>query len=400
MRFQEAGCYSTSMFKPSAKQTGFTIVELLIVIVVIGILAAITIVAYRGISQRATAASLTADLSNSSKRLKLYQVDNSGYPLTNDCSALPAASSICLKGSSGTTYTYQPDNAANPKTFSLIATSGNTNYRITSESAPLQVALVCPLNFIVVPGSSTYGTSDFCTMKYNAKVASATVPVSQASGTPWVSISQTTAATYSPNVVGCTGCHLITETEYLTIAQNVLGVPSNWSSGVVGSGFIYSGHDDSVPANSLAADSNDANGYSGTGQSSPSNQRRTLTLTNGEVIWDIAGNVWNWTAGTSTTGQPGITAEPGYAWKEWTAVTAAGSLPYNPSPTTTGLANANTWNSSKGVGLLYSNAGETAVRGFLRGGAWDDDGGAGVLALYLGATPGIADAYIGFRVSR
>ncbi|MEO7905179.1 MAG: prepilin-type N-terminal cleavage/methylation domain-containing protein [Candidatus Saccharimonadales bacterium] len=35
------------------KMRGFTVVELLIVIVVIGILAAITIVAYRGIQQRA-----------------------------------------------------------------------------------------------------------------------------------------------------------------------------------------------------------------------------------------------------------------------------------------------------------------------------------------------------------
>ena len=35
------------------KQTGFTIVELLIVIVVIGILAAITIVAFNGVQQRA-----------------------------------------------------------------------------------------------------------------------------------------------------------------------------------------------------------------------------------------------------------------------------------------------------------------------------------------------------------
>ena len=37
----------------SEKQKGFTIVELLIVIVIIGILAAITIVAYNGIQQRA-----------------------------------------------------------------------------------------------------------------------------------------------------------------------------------------------------------------------------------------------------------------------------------------------------------------------------------------------------------
>lgn len=50
---------------------GFTIVELLVVIVVIGVLAFITIIAYTGISQKATIASLTSDLDNAAKRLKL-----------------------------------------------------------------------------------------------------------------------------------------------------------------------------------------------------------------------------------------------------------------------------------------------------------------------------------------
>lgn len=44
------------------KQTGFTIVELLIVIVVIGILAAITIVAYNGIQDRARKAKINQDI--------------------------------------------------------------------------------------------------------------------------------------------------------------------------------------------------------------------------------------------------------------------------------------------------------------------------------------------------
>lgn len=44
------------------KQNGFTIVELLIVIVVIGILAAITIVSYNGIQDRARTAQLNADM--------------------------------------------------------------------------------------------------------------------------------------------------------------------------------------------------------------------------------------------------------------------------------------------------------------------------------------------------
>ncbi|MDB5165339.1 MAG: Fimbrial protein, partial [Candidatus Saccharibacteria bacterium] len=44
------------------KQRGFTIVELLIVIVVIGILAAITIVAYNGIQNRARVSSVNSAL--------------------------------------------------------------------------------------------------------------------------------------------------------------------------------------------------------------------------------------------------------------------------------------------------------------------------------------------------
>src|SRR5476651_2497707 len=62
------------------KPAGFTIVELLVVIVVIGILAAITIVSYAGISQKAVVTSLTSDLDNASRQLKLYQVDHGSYP--------------------------------------------------------------------------------------------------------------------------------------------------------------------------------------------------------------------------------------------------------------------------------------------------------------------------------
>ena len=392
------------------KNSGFTIVELLIVIVVIGILAALTIVAYNGIQGRAIAASLQSDLDNASKQLKLFQVDNSAYPTTNDCSSTPAAGSICLKSASGTTYTaFQTSNATNPQTFCLTAMNNGINYRTTNDGTPtvgtcsgvMLSGVSCPAGFIVVPGSSTYATSDFCVMKYIASQSSATVPISQAGSTPWVSISQTNAIAYASNVAGCTGCHLITEAEWLTLAQNVLSVASNWSSGTVGTGFIYSGHNDNAPANALAADTNDANGYSGTGNSSPSNQRRTLTLTNGEVIWDLAGNVYEWTAGTSTAGgQPGITGEAGYAWKEWPNVTTNGTNSTNPSPAGTNLSNASTWNSGKGVGQLYSYAGDSGVRGFIRGGYWGNSGLAGVLTLHLGYVPGTTTAPLGFRVSR
>lgn len=55
---------------------GFTIVELLIVIVVIAILAAISIVAYNGIQQRARDSQRKNDVAAIAKALKLYRVDN------------------------------------------------------------------------------------------------------------------------------------------------------------------------------------------------------------------------------------------------------------------------------------------------------------------------------------
>ena len=174
---------------------GFTIVELLVVIVVIGILAAITIVSYSGISSKAITASLTSDLSNASKQLKLFQVDNSTYPTTIDCSIPDSTTNKCIKSSTGTTYTYQVNNTSSPQTFTIYATktSSDTTYRITSDSQPQPIVsstiTTCPLNFILVPGSSTYNTNDFCVMKYEAKqVGSTTTPISQASGLPWVNI--------------------------------------------------------------------------------------------------------------------------------------------------------------------------------------------------------------------
>ncbi len=67
------------MNKMSAKQTGFTIVELLIVIVVIGILAAITIVAYSGIQAKARDAQRKEDVAQIAKALQLYGVDKGNF---------------------------------------------------------------------------------------------------------------------------------------------------------------------------------------------------------------------------------------------------------------------------------------------------------------------------------
>ncbi len=98
---------------------GFTLVELLIVIVVIAILAAITIVAYNGVSGNARNSVLKADLAQAAQKLETYKVDNNGnYPnILSDAqigngSGLYAyrysatTNSYCLTESNASAYSY------------------------------------------------------------------------------------------------------------------------------------------------------------------------------------------------------------------------------------------------------------------------------------------------------
>lgn len=70
--------------KWAQRQSGFTIVELLIVVVVIAILAAITIVSYNGIQSRAKLSGAQSDLAASSKKIELYKVDKGIYPTSSE----------------------------------------------------------------------------------------------------------------------------------------------------------------------------------------------------------------------------------------------------------------------------------------------------------------------------
>lgn len=54
------------------RKGGFTIVELLIVIVVIAVLAAITIIAYSNIRERARQSTIQSDMSNMKKKLEIF----------------------------------------------------------------------------------------------------------------------------------------------------------------------------------------------------------------------------------------------------------------------------------------------------------------------------------------
>lgn len=108
------------------KTAGFTIVELLIVIVVIGILAAITIVAYNGIQNRARATNALNAAVNILKKAEIYNTDDTaptvGYPV------LPSQLSGATSDKS-----YAITNAA---TFSVGTGGVSPNFTTAPTTAP------------------------------------------------------------------------------------------------------------------------------------------------------------------------------------------------------------------------------------------------------------------------
>ena len=91
-----------NIFFNQFKDIGFTIVELLVVITIIGILAAITMVSYSGIIKKVDVAVLQSDLKNASTILEMDKILNGSYPTTEAA----ANNGTGLPKSSGTVYEY------------------------------------------------------------------------------------------------------------------------------------------------------------------------------------------------------------------------------------------------------------------------------------------------------
>lgn len=72
--------------KPQAIQRGhgFTIVELLVVIIVVGILATLTIVIYTTVQERAATKEAEGDLRQAAMKVEAYRSNNGAYPATQD----------------------------------------------------------------------------------------------------------------------------------------------------------------------------------------------------------------------------------------------------------------------------------------------------------------------------
>lgn len=122
------------IIKPKLVQTaqtknGFTIVELLIVIVVIGILAVIATVSYNGIQERAMHSSRVSAVKQTISLLEMYKVDHGTYPQpplgtgsTNDRRSACLGTGWPEVGGVGVCWNIFDDNSIGGSTFVKSAT--------------------------------------------------------------------------------------------------------------------------------------------------------------------------------------------------------------------------------------------------------------------------------------
>jgi formylglycine-generating enzyme required for sulfatase activity len=189
--------------------------------------------------------------------------------------------------------------------ISAIDVAGNESDFVQSLA---WTAIVCPGQFAKVPAQGPYTTLAFCTAKFEMKIQGqaignqvynpAFVAESRPDGTPWVRLDRTQAINECQNMGA--GYDLISNDQWQSIAQNIEVQNSNWTSNSIGTEMMYRGHSDDLPSNGLSV-TDETDPYNQTGNTAAEavtlgrEQRRTHKLSNDEIFWDVAGNVWEWT---------------------------------------------------------------------------------------------------------
>ena len=155
----------------------------------------------------------------------------------------------------------------------------------------------CPDNYVLVPSLRGYTIDPFCVSKYEMRNVSS-VATATAVGNPWRALTRNTAKTKCSDLGS--GYSLMTNDEWQTVARNIELVPGSWGGGTVGSAQGLSIGNSGSAIQPASVDDNEACSGITLGASDTCDSRtwhanrRTFTLSNQQVIWDVAGNVWEW----------------------------------------------------------------------------------------------------------
>lgn len=128
------------------RNQGFTIIELLVVIVIIALLAAISIAAYSGIQNRATETQVITSIKQASGKILQYQAIHGIYPASLDDAG--------VQNETNASYDFRSNNTQGSSGWCLTATNKNISfYTSNTSNAPMKGSCPAPTRVWATKGA-------------------------------------------------------------------------------------------------------------------------------------------------------------------------------------------------------------------------------------------------------